>query len=129
MSDKPVLVPGPEHPITVEPAEGRVRVTYGDRVIVDTDRALVLTEASYPPVVYVPADDVDTHVLEPSAHRTYCPYKGDASYFTLRDGDRVAQDAVWRYAAPYDAVAQIAGHVAFYPQHVTIERLAEQKSA
>jgi uncharacterized protein (DUF427 family) len=124
MTDKPVLVPDQSHPITVEPAPSRVRISYGDRLIADTDRALVLTEAAYPPVVYVPVDAVDTEVLEPSAHQTYCPYKGDASYFTLRDGDRVAEDAVWRYVTPYDAVAPIAGHVAFYPQHVRIEQVA-----
>lgn len=122
MSLKPRLVPGPTHPITIEPATDRVRISYGDRVIVDTDRALVLREAAYPAVVYVPLDEVDTEVLEPSTHRTYCPYKGDATYFTLRDGDRIAEDAVWRYERPYDAVAPIAGHVAFYPQHVTVER-------
>jgi uncharacterized protein (DUF427 family) len=122
-SSRPVLRPGPSHPITVEPASGRIRVTFADRAVVDTDRALVLREASYPPVFYVPLDDVDTEVLEPSAHHTYCPYKGEATYYTLRSGDRIAGDAVWHYRAPYDAVAAIAGHVAFYPQHVTIEHL------
>jgi uncharacterized protein (DUF427 family) len=119
---KPVLAPGPGHPITIEPARSHVRITFGERVIVDTDRPLLLAEASYPPVVYVPIEDVDSLVLEPSAHQTYCPYKGDATYFTLRDGDRIADDAVWRYESPYDAVAEIAGHVAFYPQHVSIEQ-------
>jgi uncharacterized protein (DUF427 family) len=123
MRTKPVLIPGPRHPITVEPAPGRVRVAFGGRVIADTDRALVLQEASYPPVLYLPLDDVDTEVLEPSTRQTYCPYKGEATYFTLRDGDRIADDAVWRYESPYDAVAPIAGRVAFYPQHVSIEQL------
>ena len=123
MTLKPVRIPDAKHPITIEPSPGRVRITFGDRVIADTDRALVLAEAGYPPVHYVPLDAIDTEVLEPSSHRTYCPYKGDASYFTLRDGDRIAQDAVWRYVTPYDAVAPIASHVAFYPQHVTIEQL------
>lgn len=121
---KPRLIPGPSHPITVEPADSRVRISFADRVIVDTDRALVLREASYPPVLYVPLDEVDTEVLEPSTQHTYCPYKGDASYFTLRAGQQVADDAVWRYETPYDAVAPIAGHVAFYPQHVHIEQLS-----
>ena len=125
MSDKPVLVPGLDHPITVEPAAGRVRVSFGNRVIADTDDALVLSEAGYPPVVYLPLDAVDPEVLTPSTHQTYCPYKGDASYYSLRDGDRIATDAVWCYLEPYDAVAPIAGHVAFYPQHVTIEHLAD----
>jgi uncharacterized protein (DUF427 family) len=122
MRTKPVLIPGPRHPITVGPAPGRVRVTFAGRVIADTDRALVLQEASYPPVLYLPLDEIDTEVLEPSTHQTYCPYKGVATYFTLRHGDRIADDAVWRYESPYDAVAPIAGHVAFYPQHVSIEQ-------
>lgn len=129
MRSKPVLTPGPRHPITIEPAAGRVRVTFADRVVADTGNALVLREASYPPVFYVPLADVDTAVLEPSTRRTYCPYKGDASYFTLRAGDRIADDAVWRYESPYDAVARIAGHVAFYPQHVSIEQVDEHDPA
>lgn len=123
MRTKPVLAPDPRHPITVEPAPSRVRVTFAGRVVADTDRALVLREASYPPVFYLPLDEIDTEVLEPSTRHTYCPYKGEATYFTLRHGDRIADAAAWRYASPYDAVAAIAGHVAFYPQHVEIEQL------
>ena len=122
MAEKRRLIPGPDHPITVEPAPGRVRVRFDDRVIAETDDALLLREASYPPVLYLPLDEIDTEVLEPSTHQTYCPYKGVATYFTLRHGDRIADDAVWRYESPYDAVAPIAGHVAFYPQHVSIEQ-------
>src|SRR4051812_1304485 len=117
------LTPGPDHPISVEPAPGRVRVTFGDRVIADTASALVLRESTYPPVLYLPIEDVDSTVLEPSTHQTYCPFKGDATYYTLRDGRHIAEDALWIYTKPYDAVAAIAGHVAFYPQHVTIEQL------
>lgn len=124
MGTKPVLTPGPDHPITVEPAPDRVRVRFGDRQIVDTDRALVLAEAGYPPVLYIPVEDVDADVLEPSSHETYCPYKGDASYYTLRDGDRVVEDAVWTYPEARPAVGEIAGHLAFYPKHVEIEREA-----
>ena len=123
MSVRPVLVPGRGHPISVEPAPGRVRITFADRVVVDTEHALELREAGYPPVFYVPLADVDTAVIVASARQTYCPSKGDATYFTLRAGDRIADDAVWRYATPYAAVAAIADHVAFYPQHVTIEHL------
>jgi uncharacterized protein (DUF427 family) len=121
VSDKPVLTPGPDHPITVEPAPGTVRVLFGDRQIADTDDALVLAEADYPPVLYIPLEDVESDVLEPSSHETYCPFKGDASYYTLRDGDRVAENAVWTYPKAYPAVQEIAGHVAFYPKHVEIE--------
>lgn len=120
MTEKLVLVPGPDHPITVAPSDTTVTVRFGDRQIAKTDRALVLRESTYPPVYYVPLDAVDQDVLEPSEYETYCPFKGEASYYSLHDGDQVAQDAVWFYATPYDAVSQIAGHVAFYPQSVEI---------
>ena len=120
MSEKQILIPGPDHPITITPADRTVEVRFGDRLIAKTDRALVLQESGYPPVYYLPLDDVDSDVLEPSSRETYCPFKGDATYYTLRDGDTVAADAVWTYHRPYDAVAAIANHVAFYPQHVEI---------
>jgi uncharacterized protein (DUF427 family) len=120
MTEKQVLVPGPDHPITVTAADTTVEVTFGDRLIAKTDRALVLREASYPPVYYVPLDDVDAEVLEPSSHETYCPFKGDASYYSLRAGEQVSADAVWTYLAPYAAVSAIAGHVAFYRDRVDI---------
>lgn len=121
MITRPVLTPGPRHPITVSASPGRVRVSFEGRVIAETDRALVLAEASYPPVAYVPLDDVDQTVLVESDSHTYCPYKGEASYYSLQGADGVVADAVWTYPTPYDAVAQIAGHVAFYPEHVTID--------
>ncbi len=120
MSEKPVLVPGPDHPITITPATTEVSVRFGDRLIASTDRALVLREASYPPVYYLPLEDVEPDVLEATAHETYCPYKGDASYYSLADGDALAENAVWTYVTPFDAVSPIAGHVAFYPDRVTI---------
>ena len=120
MTEKQVLVPGPDHPITVTPADTTVTVRLGGRTIAKTERALVLQEASYPPVYYLPLDDVEADALRPSSHETYCPFKGDASYYSLADGDTVVADAVWTYVAPYDAVSEIANHVAFYPQHVEI---------
>ncbi|MXG91605.1 DUF427 domain-containing protein [Nocardioides flavescens] len=121
MSQREVLIPDASHPITVTATEGRVTVFRGERKIADTTQALTLAEASYPPVQYVPLADVDSAVLQPSDHASYCPFKGEASYYSLDvDGDR-ADDAVWTYEAPYDAVADIAGHVAFYPDQVRIE--------
>src|SRR4051795_4914410 len=120
MTEKQVLVPGPDHPITVTPATTTVTVRLGDRVIAKTDDALVLQESTYPPVFYLPLDSVDADVLEATDHHTYCPYKGDASYYSLADGDRVDENAVWTYVTPYDAVSEIAGHVAFYPDRVEI---------
>jgi uncharacterized protein (DUF427 family) len=113
-------VPGPDHPITVRPNPRRVTVRVGDRVVADTTAALVLSEATYPAVQYVPIADVDPEVLTPSDSHTYCPYKGEASYYHLAGGDGDIADAVWTYTEPYAAVGAIASHVAFYPRHVRI---------
>jgi uncharacterized protein (DUF427 family) len=114
------LIPGPEHPITVEPADVRVVVSAGGKAVADSSKALVLQEASYPPVYYVPLADVDDSLLTSSQTRTYCPYKGDASYYSVSGPEGEITDAVWTYATPYPAVAEIAGHVAFYPDRVQI---------
>jgi uncharacterized protein (DUF427 family) len=108
--------PGPDHPITVTPFDGRVTVSVGGTVVADTTRALTLQESTYPPVRYVPLADVDPAVLTPSSTTTWCPYKGEATY----RGVAGAEDALWLYATPFDAVAPIAGHVAFYPSKVSI---------
>lgn len=118
--ERTVKIPGPDHPITVEPNPSRVVVRAGGRVVADTTRALTLREASYPPVQYIPLADVEASALESTDSRTYCPYKGDASYFSLVTADGTIADAVWTYDKPYDAVGTIAGHVAFYPQHVEV---------
>jgi uncharacterized protein (DUF427 family) len=114
------LIPGPDHPITVEPADVRVVVTAGGKVVADTSKALVLREASYPAAYYVPLADIDPAVLRPSETHTYCPYKGEASYYSVAGGDGEIADAIWTYPSPYPAVAEIADHVAFYPDRVEI---------
>lgn len=119
MDGKPIRIPGPDHPITVTPFEGKVVVSAGGKVIVETTHALLLKEASYPPVYYVPRVDTDMASLERSAHQTYCPYKGDASYFSLPTGE-AGTNGVWTYEAPYPAVAEIKDHLAFYPDKVEI---------
>lgn len=120
MSDRAVLSPSEAHPITISPTAARVVVRIGDRVVADTRDALTLEEASYPAVQYVPRKDVDLVLLERTEHVTYCPYKGEASYFSLPG----APNAIWSYESPFPAVAEIQDHVAFYPQHVQIELLA-----
>jgi uncharacterized protein (DUF427 family) len=117
---KEQLTPGPDHPITIEPTGQRVTVTAGDQVIARSDNALTLREASYPPVQYVPIDDVDRGALRPTDHETYCPYKGDASYFTVTTPDGELENLIWTYEQPYDAVAEIQGHVAFYANRVDV---------
>ncbi len=122
MADKPVLQPGPEHPISVTPHSGRVVVTVAGKVVADSRRALSLQEANYPAAQYVPMEDVDQSLLESSDTSTYCPYKGDASYYSIPAGGEKSVDALWVYESPYEAVAEIKNHVAFYPDRVdTIE--------
>ena len=118
MSGKPIKIPGPDHPITVEHNPSRIVVKLGGRVIADTRDALTLREASYPPVQYIPKADVRMELLTATTHKTHCPYKGDASYFSVKVGERTAENAVWCYESPYAAVTDIAGHLAFYPDRV-----------
>lgn len=118
MTDRPKLIPGPDHPISIEPAGKRVVVKVADRIIADTRDALILREASYPPVFYVPRDDADMGLLQRSTHHSYCPYKGEASYFSITVGGDRSINVVWSYEAPYEAVAQIEDHLAFYPDRV-----------
>lgn len=114
------MVPGPDHPITIEPASTRVVVTSGDVTIADTTGALRLQEASYPPVYYLPPDAVNWEVLQRTDTHTYCPYKGEASYYSVRTPEGTIEDAVWTYEDPYPAVARIARHLAFYPDRVNV---------
>ncbi len=115
MSEKLVLTPDANHPITVTPTDGTVVVTVGGATVAESNRALTLQESTYPAVQYVPIEDVDPAVLRPTDHATYCPYKGDAGYYDLAVDGETHENAVWTYERPYDAVADIAGHVAFYP--------------
>jgi uncharacterized protein (DUF427 family) len=118
MSTKSIRIPGPDHPITVTPSPKRIVVTAAGHVIADTRRALTLREASYPAVHYIPREDVDLARLARTTHATYCPYKGDCAYYSIPDGGERAANAAWTYEAPYDAVAAIAGRIAFYPDRV-----------
>jgi uncharacterized protein (DUF427 family) len=110
--------PGPDHPITIEPTPGRVRVVFNGRVVADSTRTLTLREASLRPVHYIPRADADMSLLVRSAHASHCPYKGDAAYYSLRVDGRTAENAVWTYEKPYPAMAPIKDHLAFYPDRV-----------
>lgn len=111
-------LPGPDHPIDIEPAPGRVVVTFAGRTVAESSRALSLREASYPAVLYIPREDADMSLLRKTQHRTHCPYKGDCSYYSIVVDGRTAENAVWSYEAPYPAMARIAGHLAFYLDRV-----------
>jgi uncharacterized protein (DUF427 family) len=121
MTDKAIKIPGPDHPITVEAHPGRVVVTLDGVVLADSRRTLALREAKYPPVFYIPRADADMSKLQRTAHATYCPYKGDCSYFSLPSGPRAA-NGVWSYEYPYPSVAAIKDHLAFYPDRVDISQ-------
>jgi uncharacterized protein (DUF427 family) len=118
MTDKTPRLPGPDHPITIAPHPKRVVVTVGGQTIADTREALMLREAAYPGVLYVPRKDVDLSLLERTDHSTWCPYKGDASYYSIPAGGDRSVNAIWTYEAAHPSVAQIDGHMAFYPDRI-----------
>lgn len=115
---KPVKIPGPQHPITIERNPNRVVISVAGRVIANTRDALTLREAAYPAVQYIPRKDVDMASLKRTDHATYCPYKGDCSYFSIPLGGERSTNAVWTYEAPFAAVVSIKDHLAFYPDRV-----------
>jgi uncharacterized protein (DUF427 family) len=118
MSNKTMKIPGPDHPISIDANPSRVVVTVGGKVVADTHNALTLREASYPAVQYIPRRDVDMAALTRSNHTTYCPYKGEASYYSIPAGGDRSVNAVWTYESPFAAMAQIKEYVAFYPERV-----------
>jgi uncharacterized protein (DUF427 family) len=113
-----IKIPGPDHPITIGPAGGHVTVRAGGAVIASSARALVLREAAYPPVLYIPREDVAMDRLERTARVTHCPYKGECAYFSVTAAGPAGANAAWSYESPYPAVAAIRGHLAFYPDRV-----------
>ncbi len=119
-TSREVRLPGPDHEITIDPSGDRVVVRFGGATIADSQTTLVLRETNYPPVRYIPLADVDQSLLTRSDHTTYCPYKGDASYYSIVADDERGADAVWFYEQPYPAVAAIKDHVAFYSNRVDI---------
>ena len=118
MTERSIKSPGPDHPITIEQQGSRVVVTVGGKTIADTTDALTLREARYPAVQYIPRKDVDMSALTRSQTASYCPYKGDASYFSIPAGGERSTDAIWSYEAPFEAVAEIKEFLAFYPDRV-----------
>jgi uncharacterized protein (DUF427 family) len=108
----------PDHPITISPNPNRVKVTFGGKVVANSTKALSLKEASYPAVAYIPRADVDMSLLKRTAHSTHCPYKGNASYYSIEASGKVAENAIWSYETPLADVGEIAGYVAFYPNRV-----------
>jgi uncharacterized protein (DUF427 family) len=115
---KEMKIPGPDHPITISTVEGKVRVTVAGRIVADSTRALRLEEQRYPAVYYFPRDDADMSLLVRTTHYTYCPYKGDCTYYSIPIGGTKSEYAVWTYEKPFEAVASIRDYLAFYPTRV-----------
>src|ERR1700723_4054191 len=115
---KEIRIPGPDHPITISPAEGKVRVTVAGKVVAESAQALRLDEKGYPPAYYLPRNDADMSLLVRTTHYTYCPYKGDCTYYSIPIGGSKSEYAVWTYEKPYVAVASIKQYLAFYPSRI-----------
>ena len=115
---KEIKIPGPDHPITISPAEGKVRVTVAGRMVAESTRALRLEEMGHPRVYYLPRSDTDMSLLIRTTHYTYCPYKGDCTYYSIPVGGTKSEYAVWTYENPYEAVTGIREYLAFYPTRV-----------
>ena len=106
---KEIKIPGSDHPITISPTEGKVRVTVAGKIVAESTRALQLEEKGYPAVSYLPRRDADMSLLVRTTHYTYCPYKGDCTYYSIPIGGAKSEYAVWTYEKPYEAVADING--------------------
>jgi uncharacterized protein (DUF427 family) len=115
---KAMKLPDADHPISITPAAGRVIVRFAGQIIADSRAALTLKEANYPAVQYLPRADARMSALQRTSHQSFCPYKGDASYYSLRVDDQQAENAVWSYEQPFPAMAAIEGYLAFYPNRV-----------
>jgi uncharacterized protein (DUF427 family) len=118
--------PGPDHPISIEPAAKRWRARYAGHVIADSTDALVLREADYPARIYFPREDVAMEYMSRTGRSTHCPYKGDAAYYTLLMDGQFADNAVWTYEAPFPAMEAIAGRLSFYPDKVEVYDVADE---
>jgi uncharacterized protein (DUF427 family) len=122
----PMQQSGSSHPITITPNPNRIRVVLGGFIVAETTKALTLKEANFPPVQYIPREDVQMDLLDRTDRTSHCPYKGDASYYTVTAGGLVRDNGVWTYEHPKAAVSAIAGHLAFYPDKVdAIEELRD----
>jgi uncharacterized protein (DUF427 family) len=126
MSERVFLLPGPAHPITTEANPARVVVRAAGRMIAASPLSLTLREASYPAVRYIPRTDVDMAALTRSTHTSYCPYKGEATYFSVEGSDGLIADVAWSYEDPFPAMAGIRDHLAFYPDRA--DSITEQRA-
>ncbi len=116
----PGFVDHPGHVIDLEQNPGRQRALFGKAVLADSKHALIVREANYPPVIYFPRDDVNMDLLQATDRSSYCPFKGDASYWSVAGGGEPGENAAWSYPAPYDEMTALKGHIAFYADRVRV---------
>lgn len=108
----------PDHVVAVAPFDGRVVVSLGGRTIADSRNALAVTESGYGAVYYIPRADVAMDLATPTDQSTYCPFKGEASYFSFEAAGKEAENAAWSYETPFDEAAALKDHLAFYTHRV-----------
>jgi uncharacterized protein (DUF427 family) len=118
MVERTPKLPGPDHPIRIEADTRQATVSVAGQIIAASRGALALSESSYPVVHYIPRADVNMALLQKTEHKTYCPYKGECSYYSITTGGAKSVNAVWSYEQPYPAVGEIAGFMAFYRDRV-----------
>lgn len=111
----------PNHRVDVEPETRRVRVKRGGAIIAESEATLTVLETNHDPVTYFPRQDVRFDFLEATSHQTFCPFKGDASYWSIRVGDDLQENSVWSYQDPFPQVERLKGYLAFYPDRVEWE--------
>jgi uncharacterized protein (DUF427 family) len=116
----------PDHAISLHPSSDLVRVSLYGQGVAESRRSLILRETGYPDVHYLPRDDVDMGRLAASDHTTYCPFKGEASYWDIRVSDGASEEAAWSYETPYDEVAALKGYIAFYADRADVEITTEE---
>ena len=119
--------PGPDHPITATPTRRRYRARFQNHVIADSTSAVVLQEADLPAVIYFPRENVETGFFSKSDYVTHCPYKGDATHWSMIMNGDITENVAWSYEDPYPAVAEIVGRIAFYPSKVEVYEVTEEE--
>jgi uncharacterized protein (DUF427 family) len=119
----PGFVKNPDHKVEIRNFDGSVQVSVDGVAVASSNRTLLVEETGLPPVSYLPLEDVDSEYLSPSGTSTYCPYKGHASYWSLKIDDRLIEDALWAYEEPYDECSALKGYVAFYANKADVKRI------
>ncbi len=122
---KSAWIEHPDYQIQIAPCEQRIKATFNGESIAESNNVLLVQEQNHEPVYYFPMDEVCMEFLQPSTKITFCPYKGNASHWSLNIKDRAVEPAAWCYESPFDEVAKIKGYIAFYPSIVTSSVLAK----